>query len=549
MSIKTKIIINAIGISWFSIIFAGGLMLWRSEITGAEFLTEVEKERLTSIRYFKSQQIVKYFKGLADNLLVLANDQTTINALQGFSKTFSGYLSEVKSLSSGYKGQVINQYLGDFVERYKYYNGGKTVDAQKMLNLISENGFALQYKYIFENPYSLLEKDKLVTVEDGSQYSLMHSKYHNAMAAFKQQFGFYDLFLIDKQANVVYTVNKEIDFTTSLMDGPYATSSLAGVFKQVMASDKPRFIAMADFAPYLAFYDNQAAFMGMAVFDEKGNKLGVVIAQLSVENLNSIMSNEGVSLDKIGLGKSVNSVIVGPDYKLRTDNRFLLEDKEGFLKELKKANIDQNTINLIKAKNSCIGVLTTNTLAVREAFAGKDGFIEYVDYREIPVIGSFAPLPIPGLNWVIIVKINQAEAFKGIKMLKDKIFNDSIIIAIFIAVFAALLGVVTANSIVKSIYKITNELNDIAQSRDLTRRLLVPQNSEFIVMVNAFNNFIASVQLAFKNIQNTVVSKLQQTNQEPADIKKDVFDLVDQINDLSKEFKIIDDKNERIKYW
>ena len=158
-------------------------------------------------------------------------------------------------------------------------------------------------------------------------------------------------------------------------------------------------------------------------------------------------------------------------------------------------------------------------------------------------------MPIPGLNWVIIVKINQAEAFKGIKMLKDKIFNDNIIIAIFIAVFAALLGVVTANSIVKSIYKITNELNDIAQSRDLTRRLLVPQNSEFIVMVNAFNNFIASVQLAFKNIQSTVVSKLQQTNQEPADIKKDVFDLVDQINDLSKEFKIIDDKNERIKYW
>jgi len=549
MKIKRKIIINAIVISWFSIIVAGSLMLWRSEKLGAEFLFDTERERLTSVRYFKSQQVVKYFKDLADYIVILANNQTTVSALQGFSKTFPKYLSEATPLSSGYKSQVINQYLGDFVEKYKYYNIGKTVDVPKILNLISEEGFALQYRYIFDNPYPLSEKDQLNTVEDGSKYSLMHAKYHQAMVELKRQFGFYDLFLIDQKGNIVYTVDKEVDFTTSLVNGPYATSNLSEVFRQVMASDKPRFIAIADFAPYLASYDEQAAFIGTAVFDDMGNKLGVLVGQLSVDILNGIMAYDGIKLDKIGLGKSVNSIIVGPDYKLRTDNRYFLENKQSFLEALKNSKTDQNIIDLIKVKNSCIGILSINTLSVKQAFAGKDGLEDYIDYREIPVMGSFAPLPIPGLNWVIVTKIDKAEAFYGIKMLKEKILYDGMNIAIFIAIVAVLLGVVTASSIVKSIYKITDELNDIAQSRDLTKRLLVPKNSEFTVMVNAVNNFIASVQQAFKNIQDTVVSKLQKPNLESASIKKDVFDLVDQINDLSKEFKIIEDQNDRIKYW
>ena len=92
MKIKRKIIINAIVISWFSIIVAGSLMLWRSEKLGAKFLFDTERERLTSVRYFKSQQVVKYFKDLADYIVILANNQTTVSALQGFSKTFPKYL-------------------------------------------------------------------------------------------------------------------------------------------------------------------------------------------------------------------------------------------------------------------------------------------------------------------------------------------------------------------------------------------------------------------------------------------------------------------------
>lgn len=558
LSIKKKIVINTIFISWLAIFVVVSLILWRTHKLGISFLSKLENQRLTSIRYFKSQQITDYFKQLNNNLVNLAMNPVVIEALKNFSIAFPRYLTEATVLGAGYKAQVIDKYLNEFAEKYKYYNVGKNVDVNGILNLMSEQGFALQYTYIFDNPYAVSEKYKLNIVADGSQYSVVHSKYHQTMVSLKQQLGFYDIFLIDLSGNIVYTVNKEIDFTTSLINGPYANSNLAEVFKKVIANDK-NFIAIADFAPYLAFYDNQTAFLGTAVFDSKGNKIGALVIQLSIDILNSIMNNQGQELEKIGLGKSVNSVIVGPDFKLRSDNRFFLENKLGFLDVLSKAGFSKNIIDLIKVKNSCIGLLTTDTLAVKKAFSGKDSTIPYVDYRKVPVIGSFAPLPIPGLNWVIVVKISQEEAFTGLNLLKLKIVYDSIWFVVIIAIVSVLLGVITANSIVGSIYNITKQLNDIAQTKDLTKRLKVPKNSEFSIMINAFNNFLESIQQAFKNIQASIIGKLHQSPAESASVglsdsaspsqDKDIYDLVEEVQDLYKQFRIIEDQNDQIKYW
>jgi methyl-accepting chemotaxis protein len=549
ISIKQKIIINAICISWFSIVVAGGLILWRMEKLGTVFLEKVEEQRLTNIRYFKSQQIVNYFKQLSDNILILSKNQSTIAAVQEFSKAFSKYLPEYKYLTTGYQRSVIDNYVNLFIEQYKIYNAGKNINSYDILNLMTEEGFALQYKYIFDNPYPISQKYRLNATNDGTDYSVVHEKYHQTMLSFKEHFGFYDVFLIDQQGKIVYTVNKEIDFTASLLNGPYAGSGLSKVFQQVMNAEKDNFIAITDFAPYLSFYDNQAAFIGTSIVDGVGNRAGALVAQLSVDVLNKLMMSENKDLQKIGLGKSVNYVIVGSDYKLRTDNRFFLENKEVFLDKLKTTGVVQNVIDLIRAKDSCIGLLTTNTAAVKNALAGQDGFIPYVDYRKIPVVGSFAPLQIPGLNWVIVVKIDQEEAFQWINILKKKILLDVILVAIFIAIIGVFLGVITTSSIVQSIYKITEELNSIAKSKDLTRRLDPSQGSEFIIMINAVNNFIASVQQAFQNIQGSVMGKFKNNTKEPEDIKKDIFDLVEQVEDLSKEFKIIEDQNDRIKYW
>jgi methyl-accepting chemotaxis protein len=532
-------------------------MIWQSNKSGKDVLLSLEKDRLTSIRYFKALQIEKYFQHLVDDLSNLSNNYEVINALQDFSTAFPKYLSEAKGLHDHYKSHTINKYLEDFNETYKYYNLGKEINAENFVNLISENSFALQYNYIFNNKYDFTHKEDLTVLKDGSSYSIFHEKYHKILRDAKKKFGFYDIFLVNgATGDIVYTVNKEVDFTTSLIKGPYANSGLGKVFEKLMKSDQEDFIAVADFAPYLAFYDNQAAFIGSAIFNAAGKKIGTIIIQLSITNLNKIMTDSDL-WQKIGPGKTLNANIIGPDYTLRNNNRFIEEDPKQFVATLKNNNIDSNIINLIKVKNSTIGILKHDNIAAKSAFEGKEGFIEYQDYRQIPVVSSFSPLNIPGFNWVMEITMDKEEALMWATKLKNTMLYHSIWVILVAGIIAICLSAVTANLIIQVIQKITTEINNITRSKDLTKRLTAIENSEFSVMINALNNFITGLQ---HNLSNIVISshKSKVQSKQPQQVdqsqpvtgeQQELFDLYDQIKNLSEEFKILEEQHNKSKYW
>jgi hypothetical protein len=46
------------------------------------------------------------------------------------------------------------------------------------------------------------------------------------------KFGYYDMFLINPQGQIVYTVFKETDFDSDLQNCPYRDSNLAGLIRQ-----------------------------------------------------------------------------------------------------------------------------------------------------------------------------------------------------------------------------------------------------------------------------------------------------------------------------
>jgi hypothetical protein len=88
--------------------------------------------------------------------------------------------------------------------------------------------YYLQYHYIVTNP-NPKERRKLVDDPgDGSDYSRLHAVYHPLMRAAAATVGFFDLMIADpKSGRLIYTVEKEVDFTTSLQFGPYRSSNVA----------------------------------------------------------------------------------------------------------------------------------------------------------------------------------------------------------------------------------------------------------------------------------------------------------------------------------
>ena len=128
----------------------------------------------------------------------------------------------------------------------------------------------LRRAYLLENPYPTGERHLLEQARDGSAYTALHGAHHDWLRGFLHQYGYYDVFLLAPDGDLIYTAFKEDDFGTSLMGGPYRESGLGAVFRGARDASGPDAVVFSDFATYEPSGGRPAAFVGSPVRDESG---------------------------------------------------------------------------------------------------------------------------------------------------------------------------------------------------------------------------------------------------------------------------------------
>ena len=369
-----------------------------------------------------------------------------------------------------------------------------------VLSKLDVNGLALQQTYIVDNPAQLGEKDDMVQANDGSSYASYHAKYHPYLKDFLEKFGYYDIFLVDADTGmVVYSVFKELDYATSLKNGPYASTALGQAFKKALELGPDEQVAMVDYAPYLPSYESPASFMA-APISLNGSKKGVLIFQMPVDRINQIMTFEKKWMEA-GLGDSGEAYLVGPDKRLRSESRFLVEDKAAYLEMLAETHaIDDKSRNLIERKGTALGILPVNSHGVEDALAGKSGFDIITDYRGTHVLSAFAPLDIAGLNWAILAEIDEVEAFAPANQLSNSLWLYGLSILVVVALLAVLFAVKASNLISTPILQISNFISGVAKDLDLTARLDMKRTDEIGDASKALNNMLITMQKTMNNV-------------------------------------------------
>lgn len=282
---------------------------------------------------------------------------------------------------------------------------GYNASAQQLLPR-TEAGRAAQYLYLVENNNPTGSKLNLETHGKSDAYGRAHAKYHDVFRAYLQEFGYYDIFLIEPEnGDIVYSVYKETDFATSLFNGPHRDSGLAEVARQSL-SLSPGQIAVEDFNTYVPSYNAPAAFFATPIY--KNNQLiGALAFQLPVDKINAIMSlNQG-------LGETGEALLIGADSKMRSQSRFT----------------EENTI-LDKSVNS---------ESSRLALSGKTGTLEE-RINETEYLTAYTGLDINGLNWAILTKMESDEALYSITHLIKTTLIVAGCAALIVALFAIFLG-------------------------------------------------------------------------------------------------------------
>ena len=431
-------------------------------------------DQLESIRNIKKNQVVQYLDTLENQALTFTENRMVIDAMKAFKKAGDGYVDEKKLNDSdieNLRSKLARYYEGDFSKAFGEKNNGRTPDAGRILNSLDSESVALQFAYIQDNPHPLGEKDKLDSATDDTEYSRLHRVYHPIIRNYLKKFGYYDIFLVDGETGrIVYSVFKELDFSTSLMNGPYANTNFAEAFKKANAAMNKDAVVVADFKPYFPSYEAPAAFIASPIFD--GNeKIGIGMFQFPIDNLNAIMR------ERSGMGQSGESYLVGSDLLMRSDSFLDPENHSivGSFRNPEKGKVD--------------------TRASREALEGKTDKRIIIDYNGNPVLSAFTPIPVGGTTWALIAEIDEAEAFAAVTHLKW-LMGIIALVGLAAIVFVALLMTRAITRPIKMGVSFAKAMSE----GDLTQTLDIERSDEIGILAGSLNQMAANLREMFQDV-------------------------------------------------
>ncbi|MFK7941903.1 MAG: methyl-accepting chemotaxis protein [Paracoccaceae bacterium] len=164
-------------------------------------------------------------------------------------------------------------------------------DLGASLALSAQSGFDLsniREAYLDDSPYAPGERHLLDEAQVGGAYNEIHGKIHPEVRAFLEARGYYDIFMISLDGDIIYSVFKEADFATNLVNGPYADTGLAEVFQGALTRKAHEF-SYSDFAPYAPSNGAPAAFVGTPLFGKDGKRQGVLVFQIPSDRIESAL--------------------------------------------------------------------------------------------------------------------------------------------------------------------------------------------------------------------------------------------------------------------
>lgn len=434
--------------------------------------------QLKSVRDLKKNQVKRYLGTIRNQSLTFTENRMVIDAMKEFQSAFNAVLTD-NALSEGdidaMREKLGAYYENDFRQEYKKRNDGRDVDSAQMTRRLDDESVALQYYYIGANPNPLGNKELLDRADDRSRYSRLHREYHPVIRSYLKKFGYYDIFLVDhKTGEIVYSVFKELDYTTSLLDGPHADTNFAEAFRKANAAGNKDAVVITDLAQYLPSYEAPAGFIASPIFDGD-TKIGIGIFQFPIDQLDAIMS------ERSGMGETGETYLVGSDFLMRSDS-----------------HLDPEHHSLIASFNNPEkGMVKTD--ASSEALRGKSGEKILIDYNGNPVLSAYTPLQVGDTQWALIAEIDKTEAFAVFRSI-------SLIMSILAAgVFAAI--VVVAILMTRSITRPIKSGVDFALAMskgDLQQTLSIDQKDEIGMLAAALNDMGRSLSAMFREIAEGV---------------------------------------------
>jgi len=444
-------------------------------------------DQLETIEFTKHAEIKSYFDTLKNLLTITAQNSQTKLAIDAFDVSFKNIKNETKLYKDELEKDLILDYEINYLNKINFdVPNVKQKLATKEYIPKNINTLVAQKIFIVDNPAKVGEKNLMI---DSNKYNLTyvnnHRLFHPIFNNILKTFNLYDIFLIDVEGNIVYSTFKEKDFATNLKTGIYKDSSLSNVFKKALKLQQKQ-IAFEDFTPYEPSYNQPASFISTPIYFE--NKLiGVLAFQLPNNMLTSILQFNK-HYEKAGLGKTGEAYLVGSDYKMRTNSRFIHSIDNDIVQELQ----------------TTIGIWEVRTDSVKAVMKGstKRAYHIIKDYRNTEVLSVYHvihPFDKKDITWALVAEIDKKEVLEPTKkIIEYMIYTTILLLFIFLAISLYLIN----NIINKPLSQFQNSLEHfflfLKGDEKETKFLEINSHDEIGKMSHFINQGIKDVQVSLE---------------------------------------------------
>ena len=399
-------------------------------IAGAA-IEEATMARLTAARAIKASRIESYLTQIRAEVEILARLPETAVAIESMD-------AAIEAIEPDDRGEEATRTFIDevFAPGFTAANGG-SIAADAVLP-DDPRALSLQAAYIATNPNPVGRKDDLIRGDRLGDYDDLHGEMHPIFRALQRRFGYYDVFLVDDEGDIVYTVFKEVDFGTNLLDGPFRDSGLADAVRSVLDARSSEAVAFSDFSPYRPSNDAPAAFLAAAV-SSGGRRIGAVAVQLSIDEIDETMTGGGMWIEE-GFGVTGETFLVGPDGLMRSDARGLIESPEPYLRRSETAGVSRDVVEAMRRTGRSVLLQRIEDDAVRSALAGESGdrLITGRDGRSM--LASHQPIDVFGTRWAVVSRIDRDEAFARADELRSTILTIGVVILLLVLGISVIAG-------------------------------------------------------------------------------------------------------------
>jgi hypothetical protein len=371
---------------------------------GKQTINKQIEERLIISRGGKIGEITTYLNSINNFIEVMGQNVTIANASKEFIRDYRGLSNNLLNADCS---KDLNDYYLDFMDKLK-----KNMDVKQDVALYYPNtieGCYLQYHYIIKNT-NQENKGLMERSNETSAYGITHAKYHKFFHTMITKIGFEDAFIVDlEKGDIVYSVVKEPDFATNLVNGPHRNSNLAQLTQKLKLNTDVMSATWYDFAPYRPSLGASASFVGVPL-TENGVVIGGLIFQISLNKINRILC-DNYEWEKAGRGKKGEAYLVGSDMLMRSISRPFHQNKKEFIENQKAIGANSENIKNIEQYGTTILNQKIETDAVKLALNGKTGVKTQTSYNGKEAVCAYAPLGFKDLNWVLVTEKETSEAF------------------------------------------------------------------------------------------------------------------------------------------